>query len=273
MFSFLHVSDIHLPASETETTHGISPGQRLDQIIDSIDMLEYPPAFAIITGDLSQGGTRKGYEQVKRHTERLNKKGIRTMLAMGNNDDRENYRRVFQATPSREQIYYTEEHQELQIIILDSLNTSFQSPRDRIGFFEGEQLDWLSEVVNNDPARPTIIALHHPIYGSPHKVLNGHLFDGRQRDEFYKVVSKGNVLALFYGHLHHSQVTSVNGVLHVQAGSTVTELNINEEEYWSTNTSSYNQIIYRDGTLFVQTIKLPFDGRVLIRKPIEDLFG
>ena len=81
------------------------------------------------------------------------------------------------------------------------------------------------------------------------------------------------MLALFYGHLHHSQVTTVDGVLHVQAGSTVMELNINEEEYWLANTSSYNQIIYHDGTLFVQTIALPYDGRVLVRKPVQDLFG
>jgi 3',5'-cyclic AMP phosphodiesterase CpdA len=273
MFSFLHISDLHLLASETETTHGISPYQRLEQVINSIDKLEYPPSFAIITGDLSTGGTVEGYESVRRYITHLNEKGIQTMLTMGNNDDRENYRQAFQEKLSRDPIYYTEEYGELRIIILDTLNTSFQSPRDRIGFFEGEQLKWLSEVLNNDPARPTIIALHHPIYGSPHKVLNGHLFDRKQRDEFYKVVSRGNVLALFYGHLHHSQVTSVNGVLHVQAGSTVTELNINEEEYWSTNTASYNQIIFRDDMLFVQTITLPFDGRVLVRKPIQDLFG
>jgi len=86
-------------------------------------------------------------------------------------------------------------------------------------------------------------------------------------------MSKGNVLVLFYGHLHHSQVTTVDGVLHVQAGSMVMELNMNEEEYWLANTSSYNQVIYLDGTLFVQTIALPFDGKVLVRKPIHDLFG
>lgn len=273
MFSFLHISDLHMLKSETETNHGISPYQRLGHVINSIEKLEYPPSFAIITGDLSTGGTVEGYELVRRYTKQLNEKGIHTMLTMGNHDDRENYRQIFQKKPSKDPIYYSEEYGELQIIILDTLNTSFQNPRERIGLFEGEQLNWLSEVINKDPARPTIIALHHPIYGSPHKVLSGRLFDRKQRDEFYKVVSRGNVLALLYGHLHHSQVTTVDGVLHVQAGSTVMELNINEEEYWLANTSSYNQVIYCDGTLFVQTITLPCDGRVLVRKPIQDLFG
>jgi len=272
MFSFLHISDLHIPSSETETSDGISPSQRLERVIDSIDRLEYSPSLAIITGDLSTGGLVEGYEIVRRYTKRLNKMGIRTMLAMGNHDDRENYRRVFQKKPSRDPIYYTEEYGELQIIILDTLNTGFQAPRERIGLFEGDQLDWLSEVLKKDPGKPTIIAFHHPIYMSPHKVFNGRLFDGSQRDEFYRVVSKGNVLAFFYGHLHHNQVTTVNGVMHVQAGSTMGELNFNEEEYWLMNTSSYNQVIYLGGRLFVKTIKMHYDGRELMRRPVRDLF-
>jgi len=108
MFSFLHISDLHIPSSETETSHGVSPCQRLEHVIDSIDKLEYPPSFAIITGDLSTEGTVEGYELVRRYTKRLIKKSVRTILAMGNHDDRENYRRVFQTRPSREPIYYTE---------------------------------------------------------------------------------------------------------------------------------------------------------------------
>jgi len=272
MLSFLHISDLHMLTSETETNHGISPYQRLEHAINSIDNLEYPPSFAIITGDLSTGGIVEGYELVRRHTKQLEKMGVQTLLAMGNHDDRENYRQAFQMEPSRDPIYYTEEYGELQIVVLDTHNTGFQSPSERIGLFEGKQLDWLSDVLTKDPARPTVIALHHPVYGSPHKALSGRVFDEGQRGEFYKVISRGNVLALFYGHLHHSQVTTVDGVLHVQAGSTVMELNMNEEEYWLANTSSYNQVFYHDGALFVQTIMLSCDGRVLVRKPIKELF-
>jgi len=262
MFSFLHLSDLHLPSSETETSHGVSPCQRFEHVIDSIDRLEYPPSFAIITGDLSQSGTIESYELVRRYTERLNEKGIRTMLAMGNNDDRENYRQLFRKRPSKGSIYYTEENGELRIIVLDSLYTG-----SRKGRFEGEQLDWLHEVLKKDPERSTIIAFHHPIFTSPHKEADGRLFDNSQRYEFYRVVSMGNVLAVLYGHLHHNQVTRAR-----QAGSTLTELNFNEEEYWLVNTSSYNQVIYRDDTLFIKTITLPYDGKVLVRRPIRLLF-
>jgi 3',5'-cyclic AMP phosphodiesterase CpdA len=267
MFSFLHISDLHIPSSEMETSHGVSPCQRLDHVIDSIDKLEYPPSFAIITGDLSTEGTVEGYELVRRYTERLNEKRVRTILAMGNHDDRENYRQVFQTRPSMEPIYYTEEYGELRIIVMDSLYPGSQG-----GHFEGEQLDWLSEVLKKDAERPTIIAFHHPIYTLPQKVTEGKLFNGSQRDEFYRVVSGSNVLAIIHGHLHHNQVTTVNGVLHVQAGSTVTELNFNEDEYWIVNTSCYNQVFYHDGMLFVKTITLPYDGKVLVRRPIRDLF-
>jgi len=273
MFSFLHLSDIHLPASETETSYGVSPHQRLGEVISSFDKLEYPPSFVVITGDLSAGSSLEGYESVMGYTEQLKKRGIRTIFTMGNHDDRDNFRKVFGEKPSSGPVHYRVEVGGLQILVLDTLNTSFQLPRDRLGFFEGEQLKWLSEVLNEDPLRPTVIALHHPLLGSPHKMFSGSLFDDGQRDEFREVISGNNVLALLCGHLHHSQVTTVNGVLQVQAGSTVTELNVNEAEYWLKNTSSYNQIFYTEGNLFVQTIAMPSDGRVLVKGPIQDLLG
>jgi 3',5'-cyclic AMP phosphodiesterase CpdA len=268
MFSFLHLSDLHLPPSETDTRHGIYPCRKLKDVFNSIDELEYTPSFAIITGDLSQGGTVQGYELVKSYTERLEEKGIRTMLAVGNGDDRENYRRVFRTPSSSGPIHYSEDHEHLRVIVLDSLQTG-----SRGGRLEGGQLEWLSDVLRSDPERPTIIALHHPINPSSLALFDGWLFDGSQIGEFYEAVSGGNVLAVLNGHLHHNQVTTVNGVPHVQAGSTVAELSYNEEEYWTRNTSSYNQVIHRDGMLFVRTITLPYDGRVLMKEPIKNLFG
>jgi Icc protein len=267
MFSFLHLSDIHMPTLETETRHSVSPYQRLEHLINSIDKLEYPPSFAIITGDLSRDGTIEGYKLIKRHTERLNEMGIRTMLAMGNHDDRDNYRRVFRTPSPSGPIYYSEDQEPLRIVVLDSLH-----PGSHGGRFDDEQLNWLSEKLKSDHERPTIIAFHHPIYMSPQKVTDGKLFDRSQRDEFYRVASRSNVLAIIHGHLHNNQIGTVNGVLHVQAGSTMTELNFDEEEYWIVNTSSYNQVIFRVDMLFVKTKTLPYDGRVLARRPIEDLF-
>ena len=201
----------------------------------------------------------------------LNDRGIKTILTMGNHDDRENFRQVFKMKSVEGPIFYREECGELQIIVLDTLNTRFQSPRERIGCFEGEQLDWLSKVFEGDPEKPTIIAFHHPVYPPPHNAFRGKLFDQSQQDEFHKVISKGNVLAVLYGHLHYNQVANVNGVLHVQAGSTFTELNFNEEEYWLSNTSSYNQIIYNNETVYVKTISMPSDGRELARGLIQNL--
>ncbi len=267
MFSFLHLSDLHFLPSETDTSHGVSPYQRLKDIIDSIDRLEYPPSIAIITGDLSEGGTVQGYKLVKRYTERLKEKGIQIMLAMGNGDDRENYRQVFQTPTPRGPIHYSVDYDQLRIVVLDSLHPGF-----RVGFFEDGQVEWLDNTLKSDPEKPTIIAFHHPIYKSSLKLFDGWLFDINQRNEFYEVISEGNVLAVLNGHLHHNQVTTVNNILHIQAGCTVTELHYNEKEYWVTNTSSYNQVLYRNGMLFVKAITLPYDGRVLKRNSIQNLF-
>ncbi|UCE38825.1 MAG: metallophosphoesterase, partial [Thermoplasmata archaeon] len=153
MFSFLHLSDLHIPPSETDTSYGISPYQRLEDVIDSINRLEYPPSFTIITGDLSEGGTVQGYKLVKRYTERLKEKGMRIMLAMGNGDDRENYRKVFQTPTPRGPIHYSVDYEQLRIIVLDSLH-----PGSRVGLFEGGQIEWLDNTLKSDTEKPTIIA-------------------------------------------------------------------------------------------------------------------
>jgi 3',5'-cyclic AMP phosphodiesterase CpdA len=185
---------------------------------------------------------------------------------MGNHDDRENFRRVFRTSSSSGPIFYSEDQGHLRIIVLDSLH-----PGSHGGRFDGEQLNWLSEELKIDRERPTIIAFHHPVGKSPHKALDGKLFDLGQSDEFYQLVSRGNVLALLFGHLHYHQVAMVDGIMQIQAGSIQGQLNFGEEEYWLVNTSSYNQIIYRDGMLFVKTITLPYDGRMIEKNPIKVL--
>lgn len=92
LYSFIHLSDPHLPESRETKKFGVKSYERLFDTIDAIDQLEYKPKFAIITGDLSQNGVLNGYKFLKEYITTLN---IPTFLALGNNDNRENFREIF----------------------------------------------------------------------------------------------------------------------------------------------------------------------------------
>ena len=94
-----------------------------------------------------------------------------------------------------------------------------------------------------------------------------------QKRNFYDAISGFNVLGVLTGHLHHNQSTVVNGVLYSLAGSVSTEISYDEETYWVRNRSCYNHLFYRNGQLYVKTIMMPYDGRVLSSGSVKTLLG
>ncbi len=265
MTSFVHLSDPHLRESPEIAVHGVKPYSRLKDTIKSINQLEYIPKFVIITGDLSQNGTKQGYHQLKQYTEKLEKQNIQTLLTFGNNDKMENYKQVFQTQKKTNTLNYKKNIDGIRIIVLDS-----SVPSKKTGYFTGDQLKWLSEVLLDDKEQPTVIAFHHPI-NLPQVRLMENNYDKAQRLEFYKALEGCNIIAVLNGHLHHNQATIVNDILHSQAGSILSELCYNDEEYWVRNKSSYNYLRYRNNSLHIKTISKPCDERVIRNGSLKDL--
>jgi len=263
VFSFIHLSDTHLPASREESVNGVKPCLKLEETLSSISRLKFKSRFAIITGDLARNGEIEEYILLKEYVEELEELDIPVFLVLGNHDNRDNFRAVFQTENENGLVYYVKDIGRVRLIVLDTL-----IPRRHIGGFTGGQLEWLKNVLHNNPSQPTIIAFHHPVFRSWVKLLEG-LFPSDQRRQFYQIIEDYNVLAVLNGHLHHNLTTIYNGVLHIQAGSTYNELYYNREEYWTKNALSYNQIIYQNSRLYVKTLSLPYDGRILSRGSLE----
>ncbi len=125
-----------------------------------------------------------------------------------------------------------------------------------------------SKHASKNPEQPTLIAFHHPI-NMPSLHLLDRNYDPAQRNCFYQILDGCNVLAVLNGHLHHNQTTVVNGVLHCQASSTYAELCYNDEEFWVRNSLSYNHILYRNGALYIKTLVMPYDGRIIRKGSIQ----
>ena len=236
----MHLSDPHLPQTETESNNGINRFERLDKVIRSILSLEFIPKFALITGDLSNRGSLGGYRLLKKRTDELEEQGIPVLFALGNNDKRDSFREVFMPGSESGLLYYSQILDGLRVVVLDSVQ-----PGLREGYFSRDQIDWLHDELMSDPSLPTVIAFHHPINEHFFYMLDDTEYNRDQKRRFYEAISGCNVLGVLTGHLHHNQSTVVNGVLHSQAGSVSTEISYDEETYWVRNRYSYNHLFYR----------------------------
>jgi 3',5'-cyclic AMP phosphodiesterase CpdA len=265
VFSFIHISDTHIPESKEESVNGVQPYLKLEDTLNIINTLEIKPKFVIITGDLTRDGSLKGYKLLKQYTKKLKEKNIPTLLTLGNHDNRENFRTIFGLKNDQGPYFYVKEFGHIRLIVLDSLY-----PGHHTGKFTGTQLKWLETELHLNPDQPTIIALHHPIYIPWLKDFEV-LFDSDQRQRFYKIINEYNVIAVINGHLHHNLVVNKGNVLFSQASSTYAELDHNDKEYWLKNTLNFNQVIIDNGRIFVRVLELPYDGRILGKGSIKIL--
>jgi 3',5'-cyclic AMP phosphodiesterase CpdA len=269
--SFLHISDTHILETRESEIRGVKPYSKLENLINSITQLEYKPKFAIITGDLTDNGSIQEYQLFKQLRDKLEENNIPILLTLGNHDNSINFRKVFPTETVNGPHYYVKEIDEFRIIALDSsVPGRIRGPD--TGSFTGDQLSWLANLLEGEPNRPTIIALHHPINLASLDVWDMS-FGVTQRNRFYQIIDGCNVLGILNGHLHHNQTVTVNGVLHCQAASSYAGLSYNDEEFWLWNTSGYNQIIYHNNVLYVKSIAMPCDGRLLAKGSIQQLLA
>lgn len=156
--AFIQLSDLHLLADPGEL-HGVQPDHQLAAILAAVVTLRVPPAFCLITGDLSQDGSVASYQRLRTLLEPLDAAGIPFYVGLGNHDQRAAFRAGFLGEqPTDERYYYATELADLRLIMLDSL-----VPGANHGELGQEQLAWLAKEVQQPAPRGTILALHHPV--------------------------------------------------------------------------------------------------------------
>jgi len=264
MMTFLHFSDFHIPKKRGELRDGGDPCEMLKRLIGIARDLDARPSFSVITGDISQGGTIAGYDLVKEFISEIEGLGGPVLPAVGNIDERGNFRSALLDGTSAEEgpCYYSRSIEGLNVIVLDSQTTGTES-----GSFEGGQLTWLEEELEDCP-EPSIIAFHHPVFDVPRP--NGAavtVFDPVHAKRFREIVSGGNVLAVLCGHLHYSNVTSMDGVSYVMSGSAISELTFDEVEYNLHESSSFNLVTLFQERLMVRPVTYSGSRRFIRRGP------
>ena len=118
-------------------------------------------AFGRITGDLVHEGTSADYARAKTLLQELDEQyHTKTYPALGNHDIRKDFNSAFRGLASDQPLDYCVQTEWLRWIVLDS------SCGQVIGQLSGSQLAWLEQELCKPTDCPTILALHHPVYGT-----------------------------------------------------------------------------------------------------------
>lgn len=196
-FLLAQVSDLHIKAAGRLSYRVVDTAAMLRACIEHL--LEQPqrPDAVAFTGDLTDFGRPEEYGVLR---ELLAPLDMPVYLIPGNHDERDALRDAFPdhayLRQSRTFVQYVIEAHALRIVALDTL-----VPGEGRGELCAERLAWLDERLAEQPARPTVVLMHHP----PFRTFIGHM--DRQgltgAEGLAAVVRKHpQVERLLCGHLH-----------------------------------------------------------------------
>ncbi len=230
MFTWIQITDHHLPASEAQLTRGYSPWHAFRAVMRHIAAHHADVDFIVSTGDLVDGGTDAEYQHLRealgiRETsappgpqrvnfvetlqspsdaQRRDATSIRDMpmyFLPGNHDTRDNFFRNMFPSSDLRALNVAFMHKGVQFVCVDwgAANKAVPSQ----GMF-----DFLARALQSDA--PSIILTHHHVTPAGMAYVDSFLAD--ELDEFARLIAGRSVLAIFNGHTHATFEGELAGV-------------------------------------------------------------
>jgi len=197
---FVLMADTHVSGDRNKEEHGCKPFDTFVQAMEEICALRPLPAGILIAGDCVYiKGLPEDYAQLRKLLAPVRAAGIPIGLALGNHDNRANFRAAFpEARPARQPKGMDRQVARIKTphadwYLLDSLHKTQYTP----GRFGEAQLDWLAAELDRRPNTPALLMAHH-YAGTPYGE-NG-LEDA---EAFFKIIdARPQVKAYIFGHSH-----------------------------------------------------------------------
>lgn len=194
------LTDLHIRLPGQKAYRIVETDAFLPPAIAAINRLAPRPDIVVISGDLTDFGRPAEYAHLKRMLDALD---APYLLLPGNHDERGALTQVFADHPylrgSDGFVQYAVEDYAVRILVLDTV-----VPGRSHGGLCGKRLAWLDERLDEQPDRPTVVAMHHPPFqtGIAHMDAIG-LLEGAQG--LAEVVGRhANVEHIMCGHLHRT---------------------------------------------------------------------
>lgn len=203
----LHISDPHLLGGPEALYGAVDSEGHLIQLFEEVLASGVRPAAVIFTGDLADQGEPEAYGKLRAIVDpACEELGARAIWAMGNHDDRANFRAgLLDQRGNSDPVDYSYFIDGLRIITLDTTVPGFHH-----GELSQDQLDWLSAELATPAPDGTILALHHPPIPS---VLDlAVLVELRGQPALAEVLRNTDVRTILGGHLHYSTTATFAGI-------------------------------------------------------------
>ena len=206
-FLLAQVTDMHIKAGGKLSYRVVDTEAMLARCIEQITRLPQLPDAVLFTGDLTDFGRAEEYENLARLLEPL---PMRFFLMAGNHDDAETMRAAFPSHAylrQQEKLDYAIDDFPVRILALDS-SVPHKSP----GYLATGQLQWLEEMLQSAPYKPTLVAVHHP----PFWTGIGHMDEQplTNPEDLEPVIRRHpQVERVLCGHLHRSIMARFGGTI------------------------------------------------------------
>ena len=185
----IQISDCHLPGDPREEYRGENSHENLKHLLKKVKT--YAPDLILATGDLSEDASLASYEALQTYFDVLD---VPVLALPGNHDDARILERVFPDSPV-DKITVTD-HGRWQIIRINSCLAG--KPEGRV---TEQALQQLEQVLQADPDRPRLLALHHqPLPVNSPWIDKYRLFEPEAL--LARINQTPTVKAVVWGHVH-----------------------------------------------------------------------
>jgi len=207
---FAHLTDLHIgnPEIVDPTLHSDTTAT-LKAVLADLRRMEPPPAFAVVSGDLTNLGDAASYAILRRLFDEA-RLAMPVIFALGNHDRRDTFRAAFLGLAADEAPY---DHDTvvagLHVIVLDTL-----VPGRVGGTLAPAQLDWLAERLAAEPGTRKLIVMHHgPMLDLDEPASAWECIGPEATRRLAELLaSRTDVVGILSGHIHYDRVTLWHGI-------------------------------------------------------------
>lgn len=206
MTRFLHITDLHITAPETDDpTRQTDTVATLDRVIDIARTLDPAPAFIVASGDLTNIGDDASYALL---ADRLGALDIPVIMTLGNHDRRAGWHAAFpgHAAAPDGPVDHDRVVAGVHVIAVDS-----SVPGKVSGALSDAQLSQLDAALARHSGLPTIVAIHHPPRLDPEGESPWATLDLTTTQQLEALFAKRPVTAVLCGHVHMNRIGLWNG--------------------------------------------------------------
>ena len=241
-----HLSDLHICSAPDTIIYGVNPYEHLKREVSFLNE-RHDIDLGIITGDISNDGSKRSYEIAD---EVLSGLSFPIFVLNGNHDNAEV---LLTAHYSKMEYLPSFTFDGVQFISLNTVAISEDGTNRSRGVLSESEFSRLADSFANC-TMPIVVLMHHPA------TLTGSWMDRRileNRERFIdRVTSSEKVIAVLSGHNHYATHEQIKGCLFSTAPSVSTSFGINLKPFEEANSPGFDILSIEGNNVSFNTLNI-----------------